>query len=90
VGETTFGTGTVLSTFQLKDGSALLLGTSEWLTPGGRQIWKHGITPDITVSMPSNATAVIPRMEGDMTPEQIQSSTDAQLLKAIELLKQRS
>jgi len=89
VGETTFGTGTVLSSFQLSDGSALLLGTSEWLTPNGRQIWKHGIDPDVAVSMPTGATALTPSNEPDMTPDQIRSSTDAQVLKALELLGQK-
>ena len=42
-GQTTFGTGTVLNEFDLSDGSALLVGTVEWLTPTGRQIWHHGI-----------------------------------------------
>ena len=34
VGETTFGTGTVLSQFPLSDGSSSLLAVQEWLTPG--------------------------------------------------------
>ncbi|MEZ4678078.1 MAG: S41 family peptidase [Caldilineaceae bacterium] len=51
IGETTFGTGTVLQTFQLEDGSALLLGTSQWLTADGRLIRKQGITPDIAVDL---------------------------------------
>lgn len=89
VGETTFGTGTVLSTFRLSDGSALLLGTSEWLTPNGRQIWKRGIVPDIPVPLGPDATPVTPRLEKEMTSEQIRSSTDAQLLKAIELLERQ-
>jgi carboxyl-terminal processing protease len=38
VGETTFGTGTVLNEFTLSDGSALLLAAEEWLTPEGRLI----------------------------------------------------
>ena len=42
VGETTFGTGTVLRPFDLEDGSALLLGTSQWLTADGRLIRKTG------------------------------------------------
>ena len=46
VGETSFGTGTVLTPYSLSDGSALFLGTSQWLTPNGRQIWKQGIAPD--------------------------------------------
>src|SRR5581483_8874525 len=52
VGETTFGTGTVLNTFSLSDGSAMLLATSEWLTPKGRVIWHQGIQPDEKVSLP--------------------------------------
>ncbi|MGI5836134.1 MAG: S41 family peptidase [Chloroflexota bacterium] len=90
VGETTFGTGTVLSSFRLSDGSAILLGTSEWLTPSGRQIWKKGIEPDITVTLSPDAEVVIPRMELEMTPEQLRAITDAQLLKAIELLEKGS
>ncbi len=89
VGETTFGTGTVLSSYQLSDGSAVLLGTSEWLTPKGRQIWKHGIEPDVTVTLPANATALTPANVPNMTPDQIRASTDTQMLKALELLGQK-
>ena len=39
IGETTFGTGTVLNGFSLSDGSQILLATEEWLTPNGRVIW---------------------------------------------------
>ena len=52
VGQTTFGTGTVLDQFQLSDGSALLLAVGEWLTPGGRSFWHHGIKPDVEVALP--------------------------------------
>ncbi len=90
VGETTFGTGTVLSTFRLSDGSALLLGTSEWLTPNGRQIWKQGVTPDVTVTLPPEAEPLVPRTEQAMSPEQLRSSSDAQVLKALELLEKGS
>ena len=84
VGTTTFGTGTVLSTFQLSDGSAILLGTEEWFTPDGRQIWHHGITPDISVSLPNGAVPLIPEEEAGMTPQQLQSSQDTQLLRALQ------
>ena len=81
VGATTFGTGTVLSTYQLSDGSAILLGTEEWLTPDGRQIWHHGIVLDIAVSLPTGAVPLIPEQEAGMTPQQLQSSQDTQLLR---------
>jgi len=46
VGEKTFGTGTVLETFSLSDGSAMMLAIEEWLTPAGHVIWHQGISPD--------------------------------------------
>ena len=49
VGVQTFGTGTVLGEFPLSDGSALRIGTVEWLTPDGRRIWHEGMTPIVTV-----------------------------------------
>ena len=53
LGETTFGTGTVLESFNLADGSQLYVGFQRWLTPDGSTIWKKGITPDVAVSLPS-------------------------------------
>ncbi len=86
VGDTTFGTGTVLTPFPLSDGSMLLLGTSQWLTPNGRQIWKQGVTPDVKVPLPAGVTPLTPAKEKGMTPDQLQASGDTQLLKAVELL----
>ena len=86
VGDTTFGTGTVLTPFQLSDGSMLLLGTSQWLTPSGRQIWKQGVAPDVKVTLPPGTASLTPTKEKGMTEEQIRSSNDTQLLKAMELL----
>jgi carboxyl-terminal processing protease len=88
VGETTFGTGTVLNQFGLSDGSALLLATEEWLTPEGQLIWHQGIAPDIQVSLPQGTTPLLPQAEVGMTLEQVRNSGDAQLLRALELLKQ--
>lgn len=88
IGETTFGTGTVLNTFPLSDGSALLLATEEWLTPNGKSFWHQGIQPDIQVSLPTNITPLIPEQEKGMTAKQIQDSQDAQLLKGMQTLQQ--
>ena len=84
VGQTTFGTGTVLSTYQLSDGSALLLGTAEWLTPNGRQIWHHGIAPDVSVALPAGVVPLTPEDEAPMTANELQASQDAQLLRALD------
>ncbi len=88
VGETTFGTGTVLSEFSLSDGSALLLATQEWLTPEGRLIWHQGISPDVQVPLPQGTNPLLPQAEAGMTREQVQDSGDAQLLRGLELLSQ--
>lgn len=91
IGETTFGTGTVLEQYTLSDGSAILLGTQEWLTPKGKFIRDNGIHPDITVQLAPNAVALSPSDEnaGNMTEQQILSSGDTQLNAAINYLKTR-
>ncbi|MCC7105985.1 MAG: S41 family peptidase [Chloroflexi bacterium] len=88
VGTTTFGTGTVLSSYQLSDGSAILLGTEEWLTPNGSQIWHHGIKPDVTVTLPTSAVSLTPRAVAQLTPAQLQASTDQQLVRALQEAQQ--
>jgi carboxyl-terminal processing protease len=89
VGEKTFGTGTVLQPYDLSDGSAILLATSEWLTPKGRQIWHQGLKPDIEVALPDGATALLPEVEQGMDPSAFQKSDDAQLLKALAILREQ-
>lgn len=87
VGETTFGTGTVLEPFILDDGSGLMLGTSQWLTSEGRLIRKKGIEPDVIVELPMTADILYPRELKDLTVTELLESEDAQLLKALELLE---
>ncbi len=86
IGETTFGTGTVLNTFTLPDGSALLLATQEWLTPKGRVIWHQGIAPNQTVTLPANAQPVFPEQMSQLTADQLNASQDTQLLQAVKAL----
>ena len=86
VGETTFGTGTVLQQYPLSDGSALLLANQEWLTPKGRVIWHKGITPDVSVTLPTTIFPLTPSAEKEMTVDQLKNSGDAQLLKGLDLL----
>jgi carboxyl-terminal processing protease len=86
VGETTFGTGTVLQQFQLSDGSALLLAVQEWLTPSKRSFWHKGIEPDVRVPLPPDTYPLLPSAEKGITAEQINASGDTQLLRAMALL----
>ncbi len=87
IGETTFGTGTVLQPYTLEDGSALLLGTRQWLTANGRLIRKQGIAPDIEVDLLPGADLLSPRELKAMTLEELLASEDDQLLRALEVLE---
>jgi carboxyl-terminal processing protease len=86
VGVRTYGTGTVLNTFSLPDGSALRLAVEEWLTPDGGFIFPGGITPDERVENDPAAVPLEPREIRDLTPFELRASGDAQLLRAIDLL----
>jgi carboxyl-terminal processing protease len=86
VGVTTFGTGTVLGEFPLSDGSALRIGTVEWLTPKGRVIWHAGITPDVSVERAETITPMIPDDLRAMSAAQVGQLGDPQLKKALELV----
>lgn len=90
VGQTTFGTGTVLGEFHLSDGSALLLAIQEWLTPKGESFWHKGIKPQIEVPLPEDTPPLLPENERGMTLEQLQSTADHQLLRAIDVLKSQT
>jgi carboxyl-terminal processing protease len=83
VGEASFGTGTVLQQFRLSDGSALLLAVEEWLTPKGESFWHKGIEPEQVVTLPQDATPMLPATEKELTAAQLRSSPDQQLLKAV-------
>ncbi|MFR9710672.1 S41 family peptidase [Paenibacillus sp. MB22_1] len=54
VGETTYGKGTVQSSYsqEMGDGSMLKITIAKWLTPNGEWIHKKGIKPDVEVSQP--------------------------------------
>jgi carboxyl-terminal processing protease len=93
IGTKTFGTGTILLPFPLADGSALYLGTQEWLTPDGHFIRQipgdpnsGGITPNILVD-PTQPT-LTPNQEQQlhMSQQQILNSGDTQLVAGIQYL----
>jgi carboxyl-terminal processing protease len=83
VGETTFGTGTVLSEFVLRDGSSILLGVAEWLTPDGDFIRESGIEPDVQVKLEKGTEPLVPDEVRDLSPEEA-LERDAQLRRAFE------
>ncbi len=96
VGTNTFGTGTVLFPFPLADGSELILGAQEWLTPSGHSVRRvtgdpnnGGIQPNIKVD-PNLSTTLTPNEEqkSHMSLQQILNSGDTQLVAAIQYLNQ--
>lgn len=50
VGDKSFGKGSVQQVENLPDGSELKITVARWYTPGGKNIDKQGITPDVQIS----------------------------------------
>jgi carboxyl-terminal processing protease len=88
IGETTYGTGTVLSEFVLRDGSSILLGVAEWLTPDGDFIRETGIEPDVKVPLEDGDEQITPDGARDLSSEQI-LGRDAQLREAYKKLQEQ-
>jgi carboxyl-terminal processing protease len=86
VGERTFGTGTILNTFELSDGSAIRLGVLEWLTPAGERVFRVGLEPDELVGLDAGAVALGPGDLVGMTAADVERSGDRQLQRAVRLL----
>lgn len=89
IGETTFGTGTVLNQFGLSDGSAILLGVTNWLTPKGNLIKGQGIVPNVVVDMPTGVLQLNARRLSEVDPADIFEIEDVQLLEAINTLDEQ-
>jgi carboxyl-terminal processing protease len=87
VGEQTFGTGTVLNTFELSDGSALKVGVRTWLTPDGETVFRVGVRPDHEVRSAPGAPLLRPADLASMTADDFASSGDLALRRAVGLLE---
>lgn len=87
VGTTTFGTGTVLQPYELDDGSELLLGVAEWLTPDGNFIRENGIEPSVQAELGEDQEPVFPDDATGLSREEILSRDD-QLERALELVRE--
>jgi carboxyl-terminal processing protease len=86
VGETTFGTGTVLLTFNLADGSAVRIAVERWLTPDEELIFGRGIQPTEAVALPADQIPLEPFEVAQLAPDAVADLPDDQLQRAIELL----
>ncbi len=75
VGEKSFGKGSVQELVNYDDGSSLKVTIAKWYTPKGVNISESGIKPDVEVAVATT------------TPKGFKEPYDAQLLKAIEVVK---
>ena len=69
IGEKSFGKGSVQELVDLPDKSAIKVTVAKWITPGGKNLNKDGLEPDIVVKP---------------TDEQISKGEDPQMNKALE------
>jgi carboxyl-terminal processing protease len=95
VGEKTFGEGAQQKTFELADGSALILSVAKYESPLGRKLQDDGVTPGVLVA--SNNDDGGPGEDESGTPEaqpvpaqKPSVSVDDQLNRALDLLKNKS
>lgn len=86
VGEPTFGTATVLRTFNLNDGAQVRIGTAQWLTPKGEVVRGKGIQPDEVVALAPEAVPLTPANAAKLDAQALLSSDDVQLVRALEVL----
>jgi len=85
VGDTTFGTGTVLLPYTLSDGSVIRLAVERWLTPDGELIFGKGITPTDPVALGPSDVPIEPTDLQGLTADQLDTISDTQLLRALQL-----
>jgi carboxyl-terminal processing protease len=57
VGDKSFGKGTIQEPIDITGGSGLHVTTAKWLTPDGTWVHGVGLTPDVSVANPDNATS---------------------------------
>ncbi len=87
VGVPTAGTGTVLTTIGLDDGSELLLGIAQWQTPKGRYLRREGVSPDETLGLPAGVRPLTPTTAKNLSDAEILRTEDVQVLRALEILR---
>jgi len=86
IGQTTFGTGTVLLPMDLSDGSMVLIGTEQWLSADGEVIWFEGVDPTIEIENEPGVRVTVPYSydDNELTDSQFSELEDDQLLAAFE------
>lgn len=79
IGTKTFGKGLVQTVHPLADGSGVAITTNKYLTAGGHDIHKKGITPDIVVDLPK---IELDAQGNPKNPDALKNLKDTQLERA--------
>jgi carboxyl-terminal processing protease len=82
VGERTFGEGSEQKTFELPDGSALILSVAKYESPSGKKLQDDAVTPEVLVASSLD--------NSDGTPQKSSEVVDEQLSKALDILKSKA
>lgn len=95
VGEHTFGEGSQQKTFELPDGSAIILSIAKYVSPSGKKLQDEGVTPNIQVASGNDDQADVDEDETAQTntpppAKKPQVQVDEQLTKALEVLKAKA
>ena len=101
VGEKTFGEGAQQKTFEMADGSALILSVAKYKSPAGKTFEDEGVTPSTLVASaapdagdedatPTPTTNDTATRNAPKAPKPRTDRTDDQLNKALEMLKAKA
>ena len=81
VGVTTFGKGTVLSTYGLSNGGTITLSTAKYYTISGHELEGNGVEPDYEIDLTLDDKYILYKLP---------ISEDEQMLKAIEVANEQA
>ncbi len=96
VGEKTFGAGAQQKTFELPDGSALILSVAKYESPLGKKLQDDGVTPGVLVASnvddggPGDEDSVTTEAQPAAPVQKPSVSVDDQLNRALDLLKNKT
>lgn len=96
VGEKTFGDGAQQKTFELADGSALILSVAKYESPLGKKLQDDGVTPGLLVASniddggPGDEDSVTQETQPAAPVQKPSVSVDDQLNRALDLLKNKT
>jgi len=82
VGSQTYGKGNFQYTFELSDGSGLVISCGKYYTPQGRSLTGVGVTPDVLIDLEEAAY-------WDLYYSSLEREEDAQFLAAMDILRQK-